>query len=125
MSKHLPNCPHLSEYDGLGDAGILMALNKKWGDRTPADIRRERSNIDEIDRKIDKMLDDLQYSRDHNLPYVMSKPDVHNIIMDKKLYESKMKKAYIEGYNQGKEDTNKGIVRDPLDVWSQYWNKNN
>lgn len=116
MSKHLPNCPHLSKYDGLGDAGIIMALNEKWGDRTP------QNNRNDFDREIEDIISDIERIKGYQED-MKPRNGVHNIVISKKDYEDKVKKAYIDGYNQGKEDTNKGIVRNPMDLWNRYWNK--
>ena len=34
MSKHLPNCPHLSPYDGLGTAGINEIMGQRGANCT-------------------------------------------------------------------------------------------
>ena len=105
MSKHLPNCPHLSEYDGLGSAGILMALNKKWGDRTPGDNHDSYTYIEDTTNK-----------KDISMP-------------NRRKLEKMIKCAFIKGYNLRKEDESNNTNRSYTELgkialdwyWSKIW----
>ena len=118
MSKHLPNCPHLSKYDGLGDAGMIMAINEKHRKNDSYKTREDTY----FNQELEKIIEDIEKLKGYQEDM---KPTngVHNIVITKKDYENTVRKAYIDGYNQGKEDTNKGIIRNPMDLWSTYWNK--
>lgn len=54
MSKHLPNCPRLSPYDGLGTAGINEIMRQReesYGREITITIETESSESEQCDPK--------------------------------------------------------------------------
>ena len=119
MSKHLPNCPHLSKYDGLGDAGIIMAINEKHRKNDSYQNNESVNIIDNVLNRVEKSFSEMD-------DYVA---DVEKYVNEVNVYIQNLKDekekccrdAYVEGYKQCKRDLKKKVYRSPYLAFIEYW----
>lgn len=105
-NKGLPNGPHLSKYDGLGDAGIIMAINEKHR-KNDSYSYQDNNDICDI------LADARQLAK-----------NINNDIMElEKEEEKRCRDAYIEGYKQCKRDLKKKVYRSPYLAFIEYWDR--
>lgn len=120
MSKHLPNCPHLSKYDGLGDAGMIMAINEKH--RKNDSYSYQDDTIDYMDRLMDTTEKCFSEMDDYVADVDRYVNEVNAYIQNlKEENDKRCRECYIAGYKQAKKDIKHKRYRNPYSAWIEYW----
>lgn len=121
MSKHLPNCPHLSKYDGLGDAGMIMAINEKHRKNNSYEYQ-DSNDIDKILNTIEKTESYFDEIDEYMVGVDRYVNEVNNYIQQLKEDKEKCcRDAYISGYKQAKKDLKHKVYRSPYAAFIEYW----